>query len=167
MCAAMTGLHTRHTTFDLTAIQNSGAAPTAVRDSARLWHRPSLGSDFSIHPAGGGRGAGWEPRRARNAERRTGAATQRQDRERGAQSAGDESRAGGLGRRDRAPDPPGTPPDLLELTDRALTRLITFISYATTLDCRTRLRTTAQWVGTTCRGPTGGRVPSWGNLITN
>ena len=26
---------------------------------------------------------------------------------------------------------------------------------------------TAQWVGTTSRGPTGGRVPSWGNLITN
>jgi len=25
----------------------------------------------------------------------------------------------------------------------------------------------AQWVGTTSRGPTGGRVPSWGNLITN
>jgi hypothetical protein len=24
-----------------------------------------------------------------------------------------------------------------------------------------------QWVGTTSRGPTGGRVPSWGNLITN
>ena len=25
----------------------------------------------------------------------------------------------------------------------------------------------ARWVGTTSRGPTGGRVPSWGNLITN
>jgi hypothetical protein len=24
-----------------------------------------------------------------------------------------------------------------------------------------------RWVGTTSRGPTGGRVPSWGNLITN
>jgi hypothetical protein len=24
-----------------------------------------------------------------------------------------------------------------------------------------------QLVGTTSRGPTGGRVPSWGNLITN
>ena len=24
-----------------------------------------------------------------------------------------------------------------------------------------------QWVGTTSRAPTGGRVPSWGNLITN
>ena len=24
-----------------------------------------------------------------------------------------------------------------------------------------------QWVGTTSRGPTGGRVPSWGNFITN
>ena len=24
-----------------------------------------------------------------------------------------------------------------------------------------------QWVGTSSRGPTGGRVPSWGNLITN
>ena len=25
----------------------------------------------------------------------------------------------------------------------------------------------SQWVGTTSRGPTGGRVPSWGNLITS
>jgi hypothetical protein len=65
---------------------------------------------YSPRPrSGGGRGAGCEPRRARNAERRTGAATQRQDRERGAHSAGDESRAGGLGRRDRAPDPPAHP----------------------------------------------------------
>ena len=24
-----------------------------------------------------------------------------------------------------------------------------------------------QWVGTTSRAPTGVRVPSWGNLITN
>ena len=48
---------------------------------------------YSPRPrSGGGRGAGCEPRRARNAERRTGAATQRQDRERGAHSAGDESR---------------------------------------------------------------------------
>jgi hypothetical protein len=118
-----------------------GATPTA-RALALAIARFRL--QYSPRPrSGGGRGAGCEPRRARNAERRTGAATQRQDRERGAQSAGDESRAGGLGRRDRAPDPPGTPPDLLELTDRALTRLITFISYATTLDCRTRLRTTA------------------------
>ena len=30
----------------------------------------------------------------------------------------------------------------------------------------TRLRSTIQWVGTTSRAPTGGRVPSWGNLIT-
>ena len=29
-----------------------------------------------------------------------------------------------------------------------------------------RLRSTIQWVGTTSRAPTGGRVPSWGNLIT-
>lgn len=100
---------------------------------------------YSPRPrSGGGRGAGCEPRRARNAERRTGAATQRQDRERGAHSAGDAraERAGSAGEIEH-PTRRRTPPDLLELTDRALTRLITFISYATTLDCRTRLRTTA------------------------
>jgi len=111
-----------------------------------LWHWPSLGSDFSIHPAPGPAVAGvpaaspGEPgtRNGGRGRRRNGRTESevRIVRETRAERAGS---AGEI----EHPTRRRTPPDLLELTDRALTRLITFISYATTLDCRTRLRTTA------------------------
>ena len=113
---------------------------------ALAWLRPSLGSDFSIHPAPGPAVAGvpaaspGEPgtRNGGRGRRRNGRTESevRIVRETRAERAGS---AGEI----EHPTRRRTPPDLLELTDRALTRLITFISYATTLDCRTRLRTSA------------------------
>ena len=61
-------------------------------------------------------------------------------------------------------------PNYIRNTALQITKYAAVPTPAVTRERRVSLDTSRefhQWVGTTSRGPTGVRVPSWGNLITN
>ena len=63
--------------------------------------------------------------------------------------------------------------EILTFPDTPTTQGLSLWCFNTVRDPRGQLtavkgcRAVDQWVGTTSRAPTGGRVPSWGNLITS